>query len=60
MASGATIGGNGTLANEKSLARKSCPQVNASYFRTLFGDIESELLPIMISWPLKGGVGLTG
>ena len=51
---------NRTFANERSLTPKVAPQVDASYFRTLFGEVESESLPIMMTWPLKGGVGLTG
>ena len=50
----------GTFANETSLTARVCPAGNASYFRTLFGGLESESLPIMITWPRKGGVGFTG
>jgi hypothetical protein len=51
---------NGTLANDTSLTARIGRQTNASYFRTLFGGVESESLPIMITWPRKGGVGFTG
>ena len=57
---GANFRDNGTFANETSLTAKVAPQVDASYSRTLSGDVESESLPIMITWPLKGGVGLSG
>ena len=41
---------------------KAARQVDGGYFRTLFGDVESESLPILpiITSPLKGGLGLTG
>jgi hypothetical protein len=39
---------------------REAAEVDAGYFRTLFGDVESESLSIIIASPLKGGLGLTG